>query len=124
MTPEQMTFPDTRAMTPLASRDLMADALAWIDANKGAWRTLVRIAKTEALTIRRVRVKSYIEELRGMRGVDNPDTASPVKLPNAFSAPFGRILAAWYPDLTEYIPLHRSKADGCVIPPCPKWARL
>lgn len=117
----QLTLPDTRGMRPRRSGDLMVDALEWIDANRSAWMDIARAAHTDAVTIKRVRVKRYLEDMRVSPKVAS---AGPVKLPNAFSAPFGRILRAWYPDLAEYIPLGHSKTDGCSIPPRPTWAAL
>lgn len=117
----QLTLPDTSRMEAQRPRDLMADAVAWIEDNRDAWRYIVSEARHDAATLRRVRVKSYIEVLRYCNRVTRPD-GSPVKLPNAYSAPIGRLLAAWYPDLAHAVPLGHSKTDRCEIPPAPSWA--
>jgi hypothetical protein len=102
-------------------RDVMADALEWIEQNRFGWTTIVHRAGRDARTLGRVRIKKYIEDLRDDSRVDNR-AGRPVKLPNAFSAPFGRILAAWYPELADAIPMQHSKVDGCVVPPRPEWS--
>lgn len=119
----QMQLPDTRSMKAERPRTLMEKALAWIEDNPFGWTYIVTQARFDARTRERVRVKKYIEDLRDAAGV-SPASGSPVKLPNAFSAPFGRILAAWYPELDQHIPLASSKVDGVVIPPRPEWAAL
>lgn len=96
-----------------SSADLMEAALTWIRENPKAWETIVVASHQDSKYVRRVRIKSYIEGIRGNSMVNS----SGVKLRNAYSAPFGRILAAWYPELKAHIPLNRSKVDGCVIPP-------
>lgn len=110
---------DLRSLKAQRSRDLMADALAWIDANRSAWTNIVMIAEADAARYGRVRVKHAIETVR-FGPVAATDKRP--KLPNAYSAPFGRILASWYPHLAEAVPLHNSKCDGCSIPPKPVWA--
>lgn len=120
MSAVQLTLADTRSLEAQRPRDLMGDALTWIDTNREAWEYLVRVARDDAHRIKRVRVKSYIEDLRTRR---LPYATRYIKLPNAFSAPLGRILASWYPDIAPYIPLKHSKTDGCAVPPCPAWAR-
>ena len=114
----QLQLPDTRSLEAQRPRDLMEDALVWIERNPEAWQRLVRLAHTDAERGGRVRVKSYIEFLR-ISPLVRHVTGSPVKLPNAYSAPFGRILRAWYPELAEFIPLAHSKTDGLVIPERP-----
>jgi hypothetical protein len=119
---DQLTLPDTRGLKPRKSRDLLADALEWIDQNRAGWKYAVAYAHDDARNLGRVRIKKYIEDLRDEDGVHSV-TGSVFKLPNAFSAPFGRILAAWYPDLADSIPMHHSKVDGCVVPPVPRWCK-
>ena len=98
---------------------LLLTALSWIDSNRAAWTMLVRWAHADAGSLGRVRVKRYMEDLRC-----SPLVASErgVKLPNALSPAFGRILAAWYPAIAHAVPLASSKLDGMGIPPRPLWA--
>lgn len=121
MTAVKLTLPDTRHLHPQHPADIVSDALAFIEANPEAWDALVGWAERDAARHGLVRIKRYIEELR-MQPLAI-DTDAPVKVRNAMSAPLGRILAAWPPELAPFIPLGRSKADGCVIPPKPSWTR-
>lgn len=117
----QLTLPDTRALKPTSSRDLMADALLWIGDNTYGWLRFAMRAIEDGRATGHVSVKRNIEDLRRSPYVSG---VGAIKLPNAYSAPFGRILRAWYPELAGCIPMHVSKVDGCAIPPCPEWARL
>ena len=119
----QMELPDTRSMKAERPRTLMERALAWIEENYYGWTYIVVKARADARDRGRVRVKKYIEDLRDDTHLSRV-AGSPVRLPNAYSAPFGRILAEWYPELAESVPLGHSKVDGLSIPPCPDWARL
>ena len=114
----QMTLPvsEKRMESP---DGLLTAALTWIDENPEAWHYIVKSAQLDALEIGRIRVKSYVEFLRYK---PLPYTTKRIKLPNAFSAPLGRILAEWYPELAHAIPLNASKCDGLTIPPRPSWA--
>jgi len=116
MIAEQLAFDDPRRMTADGSGDLMADALAWIEDNPGAWKLMVEWAYRDASRYGTVRIKAYVEELRLSPLVRRP-TGQPVKLKNALSAPFGRIMRDRYPELAPYIPIRASKCDGTVIPP-------
>jgi len=109
----QLSFDDPRRMEPESAAGLMADALAWIAANPGLWQLLVEWAYRDAARYERVYVKSYIEELRKSPMLNRPGN-QPVKLKNALSAPFGRILRDSYPDIREYVPIRSSKCDGVV----------
>lgn len=109
----QLSFDDPRRMEPESAAGLMADALAWIDANPGAWKLLVEWAYRDAARYGRVRIKSYIEELRMSPMLNSPGN-QPVKLKNALSAPFGRILRDRYPEIAPYVPIRSSKCDGVV----------
>lgn len=96
------------------ARRMMTDAVEWIDENPLGWAFIVASARDDANRRGRVRIKRYIEDLR-----DDPSVVrqqGPVKIQNALSAPFGRILAAWYPELAPCIPMHSSKTDGVVVP--------
>lgn len=104
---------------PQSPRELMESALAWIDSNRAAWSLLVEYAFRDADRLGRVRVKRYIEDLRCSPLVWHETGA--VKLPNGYSSAFGRILAAWYPEVAPFVPLQSSKLDGCSIPPKPEW---
>ena len=117
MNAHQLELPDTRSLKPQTPRQLLEDALRWIEENHGPWMRLVAYAKHDAEFGGRVRVKSYVEALRMHYDVEHAQ--GPIKLPNALSAPFGRILAAWYPELAPYIPLAHSKLDGLTIPAKP-----
>jgi len=81
----QLSFDDPRSMEPESAAGLMADALAWIDANPGAWKLLVEWAYRDAARYGRVRIKSYIEVLRDR-----------------------------YPEIAPYVPIRSSKCDGVV----------
>lgn len=117
-----MNQPQLNFMAPRKARDMMADSLDWIAQNPNGWRLIVDSARRDVAAGNRVRIKRYIEDLRDSRFVSR-QLDKPFKLPNAYSAPFGRILAAWYPELAEYIPMAHSKTDGCIVPPAPMWAR-
>ena len=106
----------TRKLEPQSPRQLMEAALTWITVNPAAWSLFVEYAHQDAARYGIVRVKRYIEDIRMSPLVARPDKAG-VKLPNAFSSAFSRILAAWYPELAPYIPTASSKLDGVVIPP-------
>ncbi len=93
--------------------ELMDAALSFIAKNPEAWDWLVEMAEEDAQRIGRIRIKRYIEDMRVMRF---PWDTSVVKIPNAYSAPFGRIIRAWYPELAAFVPVAVSKCDGCVIP--------
>ena len=116
----QLQLPDARQLEAQRPRDLMADCLAWIETHPEAWDFIVGAAQRDALDCGRVSVKSYIESLRRRR---MQWATEQVKIPNAYSAPIGRILAEWYPDLRPAIPLAHSKLDGCEVPPRPEWLR-
>lgn len=109
----QLTLPvsEHRLESP---EGLMAAALTWIADNPEGWDFIVGAAQRDALDGIRVSPKLYIEmaRRRSMKWASER-----VKLPNAFSPAFARILAAWYPELRPYIRLAPSKLDGCVIPP-------
>jgi hypothetical protein len=105
---------DTRSLKPIPADKLMTDTLAWIETNPEAWDALVGMAQRDALDFGRVRIKSYIESLRYR---DLGYATRTVKLPNAFSAAFSRILGEWHPELRHAIPMASSKLDGCVVPP-------
>lgn len=111
----QLTL-DTRRLEAQRPRDLMAEALAWIDENPKAWDWIVGAAQRDSLEIGTVRIKSYIEHLRY---TPLPWANDVIKLPNAYSAPFGRILVAWHPELEPFVKLTHSKVDGCVLPERP-----
>lgn len=113
MSATQLTL-DTRSLEPQKADELMEAAIVWIRENPEAWDYLVASARDDAQRFGRVRVKSSMELLRfaSIRGVHGP-----VKLPNAYSAAFTRILADWCPELAPFIPKATSKLDGCVIPP-------
>lgn len=121
----QLAF-DPRKLEPQSPRELMESALAWIDANRGAFRVFVELATQDAVRLGLVRVKYHLEGLRYSPLVQR---IGPVKFPNALSAAVGRILKAWYPELSginpatkkPYIPLAPSKLDGVGIPPKPEW---
>lgn len=113
---DQLTLPETRTLRPQKPKDLLQDALAWIAENPKAWDFIVGAAQRDALECGCVRVKSYIEFLRY---TPLPWATEVIKLPNAFSSAFGRILRAWHPELENYIPLQHSKLDGCAIPERP-----
>ena len=114
----QLTL-DTRTLEPETARQLMEGALVWIDANRLAWQRLfVDRALADSGAGRRVNVKRYIEDARESRMFMTP-TGSPLKLKNAWSAPFGRLIAAWHPSTAPHITLHASKVDGSVLPPRP-----
>jgi len=98
---------------------LLTATLAWIDTNRAAWTMLVRWAHLDAETLRRVRVKRYLEDIRCSPLVES---GRGIKVPNAMSASIGRILAAWYPHIANAIPTATSKLDGLIIPPRPVWA--
>jgi len=117
---EQLTipFPPLEAQ---GARRMMETALSWIEDNREGWRYIVDSARYDVDKHRRTRIKRYIEDLRDDVAVRHQ--SGPVKLQNALSAPFGRILAAWHPELAEYIPMHASKTDGIVIPARPRWDR-
>lgn len=115
MTAVQLTFP-ARRLEPQSPRELMESALTWIAANPAAWSLLVEYAHQDAARLGRVRVKRYIEDLRCSPLVKSPDRGG-VKLPNAYSAAFTRILAAWFPELAFAIPTAASKLDGVAVPP-------
>lgn len=111
----QLTL-DTRSLEAQAPTELLEAALAWISANPKAWEFIVSAAQRDALDIGRVRVKWYLEALR----YGNVEWATEsVKVPNALSAPFGRILVAWHPELKPFVPLAHSKTDGMSVPPRP-----
>jgi len=110
-----ITTPLIEHTTPEHADQMLTKALQWIAANPRAWDRLVVMAADDAVTVKRVRIKAYIETLRMLPITEWPDS-SPVKLPNAFSASFGRILRSWHPELAEFIPMAHSKVDGCVIP--------
>lgn len=114
MSAQQLAFPDPTTLD--SPRKLMEAALTWIEANPEAWDWIVKAAQRDAIELGRVRVKSYIETLRFK---PLPWATETIKLPNAFSAAFTRILAEWYPDLRNRIPRASSKLDGCAIPPRP-----
>lgn len=118
----QLALPDTRSMKAQSPQQLMEAALAWIEENYYGWTQVVHHARRDARDIGRVRVKSYIEELRYDARLAHY-SGGPVKLPNAFSAAFSRILVAWYPELAAAVPVAHSKLDGVTIPPAPLWAK-
>lgn len=111
----QLSF-DKRRLEPQSPRELMEAALTWIHDNPEAWDLLVDYAMQDAARYGLVRVKRYIEDLRMSPLTTRPDKPG-AKLPNAFSPAFGRILAAWYPEIANAIPTASSKLDGCTIPP-------
>jgi hypothetical protein len=112
----QMTLEELDLTKLAAPEALMAAAVAWIAENPSAWDFIVGAAQRDALETGRVRIKAYVEYLRF---TPIGQSTKQVKLANALSAPFGRILAAWEPQLAQYIPLNHSKLDGVVIPPKP-----
>jgi hypothetical protein len=111
----QLAF-DTRKLEPQSPRQLMESALTWITVNPAAWSLIVHTAHRDADRYGRVDVKLAISIVRRSPLCTRPDKAG-VRLPNAFSSAFSRILAAWYPELAPYIPTASSKLDGVVIPP-------
>ena len=113
---------DTRRLEPESPRDLMASAITWIDGNRAAFALMVEYAHQDASRYGIVRVKRYIEDIRMSPLVKRPD-GGVVKLKNALSAPLGRIIAAWYPDLAPFVPLAASKCDGVIVPPKPSWVK-
>ena len=117
MTAVQLTF-DARRITPQSPRQLLEAALAWIADNPAGWDYIVSDARIAATMHRPVRVKRSMEDLRDSVVIRRPD-GSQVKLPNALSPAFSRILAAWHPELAEWIPTASSKLDGVAIPPRP-----
>lgn len=118
----QLDYDQGRGLKPKGSQRMMAEALAWIEANHHGWGYVVERAFADADEHGRVRVKKYMEDLRDGVNVVRLGNAH-FKVPNELSAPFGRILAAWFPELEPYIPMHVSKTDGMVIPSRPDWAR-
>lgn len=114
----QLAF-DTRRLEPRDPRETIEDALRWIDANPDPWRSIVRMAHADAELYGRVRVKRYVEDLR-QESRSLTQTRPGAKLPNGLTPAFGRILAAWYPEIAPCVPLAHSKLDGCVIPGVPR----
>lgn len=112
---------DTRSLEPVKARDLMEEAIEWIAANRAGWAYIVAHTRADVLLGRRVAIKRYLEELRDDPTIAPGRDGETVKLKNALSAPFGRILAAWYPEMKPLVPLHQSKCDGCIVPPRPHW---
>ena len=113
----QTAFP-TRAMEPQAPNELIEECVHWIEANMAAWLTgFVARAAKDARSRGRVRVKKYAEDVRDSSLI-GPD-GKPVKLPNAYTPIFGRLLREWHPELADFIPLNSSKFDGCVFPARP-----
>ena len=105
---------ETKPMKQQRATDLMADALAWIYQNPRAFRQLeFHVLAEHARGERRISVRDYFPTLRRM---DLTPTGEPVKLKNAISAPLGRILVTWHPELEGSISLSRSKIDGMMIP--------
>ena len=109
----QMSLP-VREERLESAEGLMAAALTWIAENDAAWHYIVMHARMDAKKGGRVRIKRYMEAVRDMRLIDATER---IKLPNAFSAAFTRILWEWEPELRPAIPRASSKLDGVVIPP-------
>lgn len=120
----QLTIPRMSRLEATSPKQLMTAAVEWIENNRDGWAYVVAEARNDAELLGRVRVKHAMECLRYQRPhIGGGKPSGPVKLPNALSAAFGRILAAWYPSIAPHIPLTRSKLDGVVVPPRPDWAR-
>ena len=109
----QLALPVTERRMESAE-GLMLAALAWIETNDAAWHYNVMHARMDENKGGRVRIKRYMEAVRDMRLIDATER---IKLPNAFSAAFTRILWEWEPELRHAIPRASSKLDGLVIPP-------
>lgn len=115
----QLTL-DLRSLKAQRTRDLMADALAWIEDNHAAWLYFVDAVERNVWKYGTdANVKGAFAQLR-YSGLA-PD-GQPVKLNNNWTAAFGRILREWYPHLAVAVKTRDSKTDGAVIPPKPVWA--
>ncbi len=102
-----------RAQEPESARVMMDRAIEWIRSNPGPFAALESWAITTARNGQRVSVRDYFPTLRAMPEVIG---RPPLKLANALSAPLGRILVAWHPEIEPYVPRSRSKTDGIIIP--------
>ena len=117
MTAVQLAF-DTRRITPQSPRQLLEAALAWIADNPLGWDVIVSDARIRVALGRPIRVKRSADDLRDSVTITRPD-GSQVKVPNNLTAAWIRIMAAWYPELTEAAKqvMKPSKLDGLTIPP-------
>ena len=111
----QMTLP-VREQRLESPEGLMAAALTWIRENPDGWSFIVGAAQRDSLDNVPVSPKLYIEMLRRRSVTWATDR---VKLPNAFSPAFARILREWHPEVRPWLRLAPSKLDGVVIPPRP-----
>jgi hypothetical protein len=111
MDEQQLYTYATRAQSPA---DLMEGSIRWIGEHPEAWDAMVIVSQDAHVNGKRINIKGYIEYIRSSSVYSE---FGGIKLRNAYSAPFGRILAAWYPELEGSIPMARSKVDGCIIPP-------
>ena len=108
----QLTFTEARIES---AEGTMLAALVWIQENPSAWDTIVGGAQRDALDGVPVRLKLYVEELRGDHSL-TPSTDER-RIANGLTAALGRILKSWHPEVAPYVRLRPSKLDGIVIPP-------
>lgn len=105
---------DTSRMKAQSAKRMLADAIAWIYQNPRAFRQLEdHVLAAYNRGDRWISIRDYFPTLRRM---ELSPTGEPVKLKNALSAPLGRILVTWHPELEGRIKLSRSKTDGMLIP--------